>query len=114
FERRKSVLQQMTIPSETLQVRAVAPIGYDLVMHSSARSTLISGALVASIPVMLVTVSASTDREWTLTIEPVTSPAAKESSAPQLTTADRTILSWMERAGSQATLKMSERTPTGG
>jgi hypothetical protein len=83
-------------------------------MLSSARSTFIYGALVALVAAMLVTVSASPDREWMLTIEPVTSPAAKESSAPQLTTAaDRTILSWMERAGSQATLKMSERTPTG-
>ena len=83
-------------------------------MYSLCRSVFISGALVAAIAVMLVTVSASPDREWTLTIEPVTSPAAKESSAPQLITADRAILSWMERAGSQATLKMSERTPTGG
>src|SRR4029450_13268739 len=68
-------------------------------MHSSARSTFISGALVASIAVMLVTVSASPDREWTLTIEPVTSAAAKER--------------WAHGGVGQAMLKMSERTPTG-
>jgi hypothetical protein len=83
-------------------------------MHLSVRSSLVCGALVAPVAVMLVTVSAAPDRDWMLTIEPVASPAAKESSAPQLTTAaDRAILSWMERAGSMATLKLSERTPTG-
>jgi hypothetical protein len=59
-------------------------------------------------------VSPSPDRAWTLTLESLTSPAAAESSAPQLTTTgERAILSWMERAGSRATLKFAERTTSG-
>ena len=58
--------------------------------------------------------SAAPDRAWTVAIEPVPSPAGTESSAPQLTVeGDRVILSWMERAGSDPTLKFAERTPSG-
>jgi hypothetical protein len=57
---------------------------------------------------------ASPDPDWTLTVESLTSPAGAESSAPQLTTeGERTILSWMERAGARATLKFAERTASG-
>jgi hypothetical protein len=46
-------------------------------------------------------------------IEPLTSPAGAESTAPQLTvSADRMILSWLE-TGHHATLKYAERTATG-
>jgi hypothetical protein len=59
-------------------------------------------------------VSPSPDRALTLTLESLMSPAAAESSAPQLTTTgERAILSWMERAGSRATLKFAERTTSG-
>ncbi len=56
----------------------------------------------------------SQERGWTPTLESLTSPAAAGSSAPQLTTTgERAILSWMERAGSHATLKFAERTTSG-
>lgn len=59
-------------------------------------------------------VSPSPDRAWTLTLESLTTPAAAQSSAPQLTTTgERAILSWMERAGSRATFKFAERTISG-
>jgi len=49
-----------------------------------------------------------------LTIEPLTSPAGANSSAPQLTVeGDRAILSWIERSGKQAALKFAERTAGG-
>ena len=73
----------------------------------------------AAVALALLTVTGATspvmpDREWTLTIESLSSPAGAESSAPQLTTeGDRAILSWMERAGSRATLKFAERTAPG-
>jgi hypothetical protein len=51
---------------------------------------------------------------WTLTLQPVASPAADASAQPQLTASkDGVILSWLESAGSQTALKYSERTDTG-
>jgi hypothetical protein len=55
--------------------------------------------------------SAPADSDWPLTIEPLPSPAADSSSAPQLTTeGDRAIVSWMERAVPRTLFKFSERT----
>ena len=52
--------------------------------------------------------------EWTLKIEPLSSPAGADSDQPQLTVSDRgVLLSWIERSGQSATLKFSERTPAG-
>jgi hypothetical protein len=49
-----------------------------------------------------------------LAIQPLTSPAGANSSAPQLTVeGDRAILSWIERSGKQAALKFAERTAGG-
>jgi hypothetical protein len=57
---------------------------------------------------------AAADSDPTWTIEAVSSPAGAESSAPDLTSnGDRTIISWMERAGSRASLKFAERTASG-
>ncbi len=62
----------------------------------------------------LVAFCTGCSRPWNPRIVEVTSPAAEESSEPQLTTfRNRTILSWIERAGETATLKFSERTATG-
>jgi hypothetical protein len=48
------------------------------------------------------------------TIDMIASPAGAASSAPQLTSdGNRVILSWMERAGSSASLKFAERTASG-
>jgi hypothetical protein len=51
---------------------------------------------------------------WTLTLQPLASPAADASAQPQLTASkDGAILSWLENAGSQTALKFSARTPDG-
>jgi len=51
---------------------------------------------------------------WTLQLGPLASPAGDASAQPQLTASkDGVILSWLENAGSQTTLKFSERTVTG-
>ncbi len=58
--------------------------------------------------------SATPDRDWTLAVESLSSPAGEQSSAPQLTSeGDRIFLSWMERAGPRAALKFAERTASG-
>ena len=51
---------------------------------------------------------------WTGGISPMPSPAGGNSAQPQMTVSPRGILlSWIERAGTQATLKFAERTATG-
>jgi len=51
---------------------------------------------------------------WTATVEPLTSPAATSTTEPQLARqGNRTILSWLELAGTHTTLKFAERTSTG-
>jgi hypothetical protein len=51
---------------------------------------------------------------WTLTLQPMPSPAEVGSAQPQLTASkDGAILSWLETAGSQTALKFSTRTETG-
>jgi hypothetical protein len=52
---------------------------------------------------------------WTVRVEPVQSPAAADSSEPQMTVSDRgVLLSWIERTGrSTNTLKFAERTASG-
>ncbi len=84
-------------------------------MHRLIITCFVGSALtVALLVVTRAAPSALPDRDWTLTIEPLTSPAAAESSAPQLTTGSgRAILSWMERDGPEATLKFAERTTSG-
>jgi hypothetical protein len=58
--------------------------------------------------------SAVADRDWPLTLEPLTSPAGDVSSGPQLTTeGDRAMLSWMERVVPRSVFKFSERTVSG-
>jgi hypothetical protein len=58
--------------------------------------------------------AAATSAAWTLLLEPLTSPAGDASAQPQLTSSkDGVILSWLENAGSQTTLKFSERTAAG-
>jgi hypothetical protein len=51
---------------------------------------------------------------WTLTIEPVQSPAPPGSLAPRLSTSPAgTLVSWIERKGSTTTLRYAERTAGG-
>ena len=52
--------------------------------------------------------------EWTMTIEPIASPAGSNTAEPQMTAeGGHTIVSWLELAGSRATLKFAERTASG-
>ena len=48
---------------------------------------------------------------WSLTIQPLNSPAGADTAQPQLSVSSRgVLLSWIERSGPAATLKFSERT----
>ena len=52
--------------------------------------------------------------EWTLTLQPLPSPAGDGTAQPQLTSsADGIILSWLEQTSSQTALKFSERSAAG-
>jgi hypothetical protein len=69
-----------------------------------------SATLVAA----LTTAGACGRAEWSVTVQPLPSPAGPDSSEPQLTGADNNlVLSWIERSGSLTHLKFSRRTPTG-
>jgi hypothetical protein len=51
---------------------------------------------------------------WSLSIEPVSSPAAPNSGQPHLSTSPRgVLLSWIERDGQKAALRFAERTSAG-
>ena len=55
-----------------------------------------------------------TGADWRPIIAPVTAPSGANSAQPQMTVSPRGILlSWIERSGTRATLKFSERTTTG-
>jgi hypothetical protein len=52
--------------------------------------------------------------DWTVSVQPIATPAAAGSLAPQLTSSSRGVLaSWTEQAGEIATLKFAERTANG-
>jgi hypothetical protein len=89
------------------------------------RFSSLSRALVVAAPVLALTplvlggalVGASEGpppEPWTPVIEAVDSPAAPGSGQPQLSVSSRgVLLSWIERAGSRATLRFAERTAAG-
>ena len=65
---------------------------------------------------MLCVVAASSTQtaDWRIIPSAVESPAKTDSAQPQLTVSKRAVLlSWIERAGPEATLKFSEHTPEG-
>src|SRR5437773_11928764 len=84
-------------------------------MRISHLRVIVSGALViATLILAKASSSALADSEWTLAVEALPSPAGANSTEPQLTVqGDRAMLSWIERAGPRATLKLAERTATG-
>ncbi len=52
--------------------------------------------------------------DWTVSVQPIASPASAGSLAPQLTSSSRGVLaSWTEQAGENATLKFAERIGSG-
>src|ERR1700730_15400628 len=96
------------------------PTNDHLIGSLEMRPLIVPFVVVATLGVALggvtraTTASATPDRDWTLTVESLSSPAGPESSAPQLTSeGDRTLLCWMERAGARATLKFADRTASG-
>ena len=70
--------------------------------------------IFATVTALLVVTAGPAADNWSLSVEPVASPAAAESAQPQLTVSSRgVLLSWIERKGTQATLRFAERTGTG-
>ena len=52
--------------------------------------------------------------DWALIVDPISSPAARNTTEPQMTAeGSRTILSWLELAGSRTTFRFAERTSSG-
>lgn len=71
---------------------------------------------VTAVAVALATAAprAGQDLPWRPVIQTLDSPAAAASAQPQLTVSPRgVLLSWIERAGTRASLKFAERTATG-
>ena len=65
--------------------------------------------VVVAIAVLVAAVPTQT--EWALSIEPMASPAPAGSAQPRLSVSARgVLLSWIERSGTTATLKFSERS----
>src|SRR6266446_2598384 len=82
-------------------------------MRTGPASILMVGAIaafVAAVPAR----QPGPIADWTIVPEPLASPAGKNTTAPQLTTeGSRTVLSWLELAGTHTTLKFAERTASG-
>jgi hypothetical protein len=82
-------------------------------MRSRPASILIVGA-AAAVVAALYAQQPTPIADWTIVPEPLASPAARNTTEPQLTTeGSRTILSWLELAGPHTTLKFAERTVSG-
>lgn len=71
-------------------------------------------ALASALVIAIAAATTVASQTPPLTPQPVTTPAAANSAQPQLTVSPRgVLLSWIERSGEAATLKFSERTPSG-
>ena len=69
---------------------------------------------LALLAVLVLHLAVPAAQEWSPSIRLISSPAAENSAQPQLTVSGRgVLLSWIERVGSTATLKFSERTSSG-
>lgn len=108
-ERRQQRRRDAT--SHALILRDLAP---------AVKSGIIPLMRPLTLVVVLMTLAAPACRrsiptaEWTATVQPVASPAAGISLAPQLTTSSLGVLvSWVEQADETSTLKFAERTASG-
>jgi hypothetical protein len=82
-------------------------------MKSHSPSILIVGAAVAFVAALDAR-QPGPIADWAITPEPLASPAGEHTTEPKLTTeGSRTILSWLEIAGTHRTLKFAERTASG-
>lgn len=79
------------------------------------KGLILAGAVSAGLAtVSAIQMPAATWADWQPTITPVIAPSTLSSAQPQMTVSPRGILlSWVERAGTRATLKFAERTATG-
>jgi hypothetical protein len=70
--------------------------------------------MIAALVTCLAAAAACRRPEWSISVQPLPSPASPESSEPQLTGSnDSLVLSWIERAGSTTQLKFARRTASG-
>lgn len=87
------------------------PQGYDCPMWNRVAAGVVS---IGGIVVLALSGASAAWQDFSLQVQPVDTPAAPGSAQPQLTVSDRgVLLSWVERTGTQAALKFSERTPAG-
>ena len=85
-------------------------------MKSRSPSLVLAGFMVATLAFMAALDARQPGpiADWAITPEQLASPAGENTTEPQLTTeGSRTILSWLEIAGTHATLKFAERTVSG-
>src|SRR5688500_2208182 len=78
------------------------------------RLTAVGCALITMIVMAVWTHQGGAAQEHALTVTAASSPAAPGSAQPQLSVSSRgVLLSWIERAGTYASLKFAERTAAG-
>ena len=87
-------------------------------MRGSCTMRIMTRVLAAAIMLVLGLAMAaarlSSAAEWTISIEPIASPAAPYTAQPRLTASSHgVILSWLETSGRESVLKFAERTPGG-
>jgi hypothetical protein len=83
-------------------------------MISSTDMKPLTAALLFLLVGALVTTTACRRAEWTVSVQPVATPAGMNSSEPHLSASSRGAgLSWIERDGATTRLKFSERTSAG-
>jgi hypothetical protein len=82
-------------------------------MRSRSPSILVVGTAVACVAALYAR-QPGPIADWAIAPEPLASPAGENTAEPQLTAeASRTILSWLEIAGTHTMLKFAERTSSG-
>lgn len=80
-------------------------------MRKASRPLLAAAAALASATCGWFTRTPPDPAAWSIEIRPLTTPAAAQSTEPQLTAAGGSVvLSWVERAGTMNTLKFAQRT----
>ena len=83
-------------------------------MRAAHLVAILLGAVTATPLALPVAQTSPGAGGFDLRVTPLPSPASENSGQPQLTVSDHgLLLSWIERAGPQVTLKFAERTPTG-
>jgi len=75
---------------------------------------LLSMLAVSAASTRISSQSSAAGAKWSLDVTPLASPAGPNSGQPQLSVqGNRVVLSWIERSGDTAALRVSERTDGG-